>query len=301
MNPLGMSSSQYPPVQDAAHVRTNIFERFSTGYARWGAVDIPTPTMYFADYPAGTVVTIPGDHVRLLLAYMNKGTYNDYQLLKPETVKLMLRPHVDAFGGRYKLGLMWLLSDLGQIDFSFSHGGAHMYGWNNDFKAFPKLDCAVAVFTNHWSMPVVDRENVLIADFIATWLKNEQKFSGTGESSSSWAWKTSYVIGLLFTEQMKGMLGVKSPLTEEMIKAMADGAVFRPDDHNSISGWNPEGFRAGVKDMLTAEMTVKGIKEFLRSEKNQVTKEELKKIYHELGGVMGSIYHFVLEQYLREK
>lgn len=176
-----------------------------------------------------------------------------------------------------------------------------MYGWNNDFKAFPRLDCALAVFTNHWSMPVVDRENVLIADFIASWLKNEQKFSGTGESSASWTWKTSYVIGLLFTEQMKGMLGVKSPITEDMIDAMADGAVFRTDDHNSISGWDPDGFRSGVKDMLSAEMTVKGIKEFLRSDKNKVTKAELKKIYHELGGVMGSIYHFVIEQYLREK
>jgi len=301
MNPLGMSSTQYPPVQDAEHVRPDIFERLSTGYARWGAVDIPTPAMYFADYPAGTVVTIPGDHIKLLLAYLNKGTYNDYQLLKPETVKLMLTPQIDAFGGRIKLGLMWLLTNVDELDFNFSHGGAHMYGWNNDFKAYPKLDFAVAVFTNHWSLPVVDRENVLIADFIASWLKNEQKFSGTGESSSSWAWKTSYVIGLLFTEQIKGMLGVKSPLTEDMIEAMVEGAKFRPDDYNSISGLDPDGFRTGAKDMLDTEMTVKGINEFFRSDKIRVTKEELKKIYHELGGTSGSPYFFILEQYLKEK
>jgi len=301
MNPLGMSSSQYPPVQDAEHVRPDIFERLSTGYARWGAVDIPTPTMYFADYPAGTVVTIPGDHIKLLLAYLNKGTYNDYQLLKPDTVELMLTPQIDAFGGSVKLGLMWLLANVDQIDYNFSHGGAHMYGWNNDFKAYPKLDFAVAVFTNHWSLPVVDRENVLIADFIASWLKNEQRFSGTGESFLSWVWKTSYVIGLLFTEQIKGMLGVKSPITEDMIEAMAKGAKFRPDDYNSISGWDPDGFRAGVRDMLDTEMTVKGINKFLRSDKIRVTKEELKKIYHELGGGSGSPYFFILEQYLREK
>ncbi len=301
MNPLGMSSSQFPPVQDDEHVRPDIFERFSTGYARWGAVDIPTPAIYFADYPAGTVVTTPGDHIKLLLAYLNKGTYNDYQLLKPETVELMLTPQIDAFGGRVKLGLMWLLSNVDEIDFNFSHGGAHMYGWNNDFRAYPKLDFAVAVFTNHWSLPVVDRENVLIADFIATWLKTEQRFSGTGDSSSSWTWKTSYVIGLLFTEQMKGMLGIKSPLTEDMIEAMVRGAKLRTDDYNSISGWDPDGFRAGVQDMLDTEMTVKAINEFFRSEKIRVTKEELKKIYHELGGVMGNPSFFVLEQYLKEE
>jgi CubicO group peptidase (beta-lactamase class C family) len=65
MNPLGMSSSQFPPVQDAEHVRPDIFERFPTGYTRWGAVDIPTPAIYFADYPAGTVVTTPEDHIKL--------------------------------------------------------------------------------------------------------------------------------------------------------------------------------------------------------------------------------------------
>ena len=98
-----------------------------------------------------------------------------------------------------------------------------------------------------------------------------------------------------------GMSGSGPAFIAILVEAMADGAVFRADDYNSISGWNPDGFRAGVKDMLTAEMTVKGIREFLRSDKNRVTKEELKKIYHELGGVMGSLYHFVLEQYLKEK
>ncbi len=98
-----------------------------------------------------------------------------------------------------------------------------------------------------------------------------------------------------------GMLGIKSPLTEDMIEAMVRGAQLRIDDYNSISGWDPDGFRAGVQDMLDTEMNVRAINEFFRSEKIRVTKKELKKIYHELGGGMGASYFFVLEQYLKEK
>jgi CubicO group peptidase (beta-lactamase class C family) len=45
MDPLGMRSSQYPPVQDAAHIRPDIRARLSTGYATLGPAEIPTPTV----------------------------------------------------------------------------------------------------------------------------------------------------------------------------------------------------------------------------------------------------------------
>ena len=64
----------WPPVQDAEHIRPGIFARMSTDYARFGPLQVPTPSIFFADFPAGTVVTTPGDHVRLLLAYRGDGT-----------------------------------------------------------------------------------------------------------------------------------------------------------------------------------------------------------------------------------
>jgi hypothetical protein len=127
MDPLGMRSSQYPPVQDSAHVRPDLVARFSRGYATLGAMQIPTPAIYFADFPAGTVVTVPGDHIRLLLAYMNEGRYNGYQLLKPETVLLMLTPQTRRAEG-VDIGLVWNLRRVGETNFDFSHSGAHMYG-----------------------------------------------------------------------------------------------------------------------------------------------------------------------------
>jgi len=305
MDPLSMTSSQYPPVQDAVHVRPEIFERMSTGYAKWGHVDVPTVTMYFADYPAGTVVTVPRDHIKLLLAYMNDGSFNGYQLLKPETVELMLQPHrEDAFGGaelaEMQLGLVWLLHRHGRADFRFSHGGAHMYGWNNDFLAYPGLDFAVAVFTNHWGMGTVDRENLFIADFIKTWILNEEPFVEPTAPSPDWTWKTSYVIGLLMTEQLMGVLGIPEPLTPEMVEAMATGALPRSDAYNSSSGWDPDGFRTGVEDMLAVEMTMDGERQFWRSEDLKVGPDELGTILIELGGTVDSPYYFLLAEYLRE-
>ncbi|UCC39615.1 MAG: beta-lactamase family protein [Candidatus Aminicenantes bacterium] len=291
MDPLGMSSSMYPPVQDAAHVRSDIFERFSSGYAQFGAIDIPTPNIYFADYPAGTVVTTPGDHIRLLLAYLNKGTYNDYELLKPETVELMLTPQLDeALGGTVSLGLTWMLENIGKYDFNFGHSGAHMYGWMNTFRAFPKQDFAVAIATNHWAMQQNRyKEHRIIYSFISSWLRSEELFVEQKTPASNWAWKTSYVVGLIMAEQLKGYLGIEGPVTSEMIESMAVGAKLRADAPNSSSGWDPDGFRAGMRDMLDVEMTLKAIQSFIASDQIKVTPEELRKIYKELGGELPSV------------
>ena len=285
MDPLGMTSSQYPPVQDIEHVRKDIYDRFSSGYAQFGAVDIPTPAIYFADYPAGTVVTIPRDHIKLLLAYLNEGTYNGYQLLKPETVKLMLTPQIEGALGDINLGLTWMLENIGKLDFNFNHGGAHMFGWTNNFRAYPKQGLAIAIFTNHWPMQQNRyKEHKVIFDFISTWLKYEEPNLDRAPSSPDWAWKTSYVIGLITVDQLKGALGIEDPLSEEMINAMAEGAMLRSSSANSSSGWDPEGFRAGVADLMLVTMTIPNIQAFVKSDKCRVTPEELSKIYKELGG-----------------
>lgn len=290
MDPLGMTSSQYPPVQNAEHVRADIYERFSSGYAQFGAVDIPTPTMYFADYPAGTVVTIPGDHIKLLLAYLNDGAYNGHQLLKPETVKLMLTPQIEGAPGDVNLGLTWMLENIGKLDFNFNHGGAHMYGWTNNFRAYPKQALAIAVFTNHWPMQQNRyKEHKVIFEFISTWLKYEAPHLERAPHDTSWAWKTSYVIGLITVEQIKGSLGIEDELTAEMVDAMAEGAMLRSSSPNGSSGWDPEGFRAGVGDLMQVAMTIPDIQAFIKSDECQVTPEELRRIFKELGSELPSV------------
>ncbi len=285
MDPLGMTSSMYPWIQDSIHVRADIYERFSTGYASIGDVQIPTPAIYFADYPAGNVVSIPGDHIKLLLAYLNDGTYNGYQLLQPETIKLMLTPQVEGFGGTVQIGLTWMLGDVGETDFSFGHGGAHMYGWHNDFQAYPELEFAVAVATNHWRLPsaAIDREYVLIEDFIVNWLQQRNATQEPDRSLASWTWKTSYVMGLIVAENLTARLGIRSPLTPEMVDAMIASAKVGTAPAHGEAGWDADGFRAGVADILSVEMTPEAMRAFVESDRLQVSREELEQIARELG------------------
>ena len=95
-------------------------------------------------------------------------------------------------------------------------------------------------------------------------------------------------MGLIAVEQIKGSLGIEDELTSEMIAAMSEGAMLRSDSPNSGSGWDPEGFRAGIDGMLQVTMTISDIQAFVKSDKCRVTPEELKKIYKELGGEQAS-------------
>ena len=122
-----MTSSQFLAVEDAAHAKPNIAKNLSKGYADFGPVHIPTPTVYFAEYPAGAIFTTPADNMRLLLAYSNGGKYNGYQLLKPETVRLMLSPQLIGASGitaenfvvQAALGLIMVLARLWKTGFRF--------------------------------------------------------------------------------------------------------------------------------------------------------------------------------------
>lgn len=283
IDPLGMTSTQYPPVQDANHVRREIFRRFSNGYAHFGPVHLPTMAIYFADYPAGTVVTTPGDHIRLLLAYLGGGSYEGHQLLKPETVETMLKPRLEM-GDAGWLGLIWMLRNIGQEDFNFGHGGAHMYGWTNDFRAYPEQDFALAVTANHWPMLHERyREHLAIADFTSRWIQRESEL-GAPPHFRSWAWKSSYVIGLVLVEQLAGSLGISTPITDDMVEEMIAGAQIDAYDRFNEAIWDEDGFRAGVQAMREVEMTPEGIKAFLESDRIEVTRWELELIHRELGG-----------------
>ncbi len=69
------------------------------------------------DYPSGNLRTTLEDFSKFLSAFMNKGIYNNYQLLKPETVDLMLTPQgIKNIPSRsfpiLDIGLTWLLNDI---------------------------------------------------------------------------------------------------------------------------------------------------------------------------------------------
>jgi CubicO group peptidase (beta-lactamase class C family) len=171
LDPLDMRSSQLPAIRDSAHLRPPLDRRFTRGYARLGVVDLPSPQIYLSAYPAGTLVTTAGDHIRLLLAYLNGGTYAGHRILRPETVKQMLTPGLSP-----STGLIWQLWNFGKHEFGFGHGGAYMYGWRNEFRAYPGLDVATVVATNQWDMmsPHYGLASTAIQDFVVSWIEHER-------------------------------------------------------------------------------------------------------------------------------
>jgi CubicO group peptidase (beta-lactamase class C family) len=284
--PLGMKSTQFPPVQDKAHIRPEIWANLSRGYSGLGPLRIPTPAIYFEDHPAGTVVTRPSDHIRLLLAMQHEGRYNNYQLLKPETVRMMLTPQQETGAGS-SVGLVWNLRNWDKPNRSFDHGGAHMWGWTNWFIDFPELDLALAVFMNQWSLPddaqgARYKEARLIVDFVRSWIERERAGTLKRVPQHTWAWKVSYVAGLMMVEHVNGALGIKEPISAAAIEMMVRGAA--PRSGRALSAWDPAGFRAGIRDMAGATLTPAGIADFLKSDKLKVLPEELPLIYMELGG-----------------
>ncbi len=161
-----------------------------------------------------------------------------------------------------------------------------MFGWVNQFRAYPALDFAYAVFTNHWTLlPTRTGEALMIDDFIRTWVRNETGGVGAerGEPPRDWAWKTSYVAGLAMAEQLMGLLGIEDPLSEAAVAAMARDAVLHADAPNISSGWDPEAFRAGLADLQALPMTIESIRQALTSGAFKVTAEELATIGRQFG------------------
>ena len=288
IDPLGMTSTQFPPVQDSAHIRPEIWAKMSRGYAGVGPLRIPTPAIYFEDHPAGTVVTKPSDHIRLLLAMQHEGRYHGYQLLKPETVQLMLTPQVET-SATSSVGLVWNLANWDKPNRSFSHGGAHMWGWTNWFIDFPDLDLAMAVFMNQWSLPNDQQgarylEARSIFDFVRSWVERERAGTLRTVPSHLWAWKVSYLAGLMMVESVNATLGIKEPMSPAALETMVRGTAPRFKFGRDESLWDAAGFRAGVADLGQAELTPAGIAAFFKSDRLQVLPEELPLLYLELGG-----------------
>jgi CubicO group peptidase (beta-lactamase class C family) len=282
---LGMTSTQFPPVNnDPEIVRPDILERVSTGYAGWGTLRIASPQIHFANYPAGLVLTIPRDHVRVLLAYLAGGTLNDRRLLEETTIREMLAPQAETPGtiGDH-IGLVWLLRDVGQPTESFGHAGGHMWGWITDYRAFPRLDLAIAVFTNQWDMGEWQSgtANPSIAEHIAELAA--ATVAGHRPSTHSWAWKRSYLIGLSLAVATQGACGIDEPFSPEQISAMVDCAYPGADEL-----WDDGGFRTALRDIEHAEFTLEGLERFFASDRCQLSRPELDALWLDAGGTGGA-------------
>ena len=292
VKPLGMTSTYAPDgnYDDPERVPPEVQDRISTGYVGWGSVNAPTPKIYFKDFPAGLILTIPRDHVRVLLAYLNGGTYNGHQLLRAETVDDMLTPRVEFVGrstlggGPTMVGLTWCRGNLGRETEWFGHGGAHMWGWHHDYRAYPKLNLAIAVATNRWDLANSSSDapnqhiSILLEEIAAAFLANPSQRRREG-SGKGWEWKRSYALGLNFALSTLFYLGIREHLTPAMIDALLAGATDAQSD-----GLDPEGFRSAVADFAEADLTVEGLDAFIDSDRCRLSRAELNAVWRDVGG-----------------
>jgi len=300
-DPLGMTSSVYPAVQNSASVPSTIWNAQSTGYAQFGQIYIPTVPLHLHDYPAGNIMSTPADMVRVAMAMANGGTSpeNSNQILTSTSVNAMLTPIVETNPPTF-YGRGWYLNDYGTNNYAFGHSGAHMYGHNNDFRAYPNQGIAICVATNTFNM-VPERTPLpqTIAAYARSFLQGTppdisatlDSYSwvqpGAGSTNpSDWNWKTSYAIGLMLAERIKGSLGVTGTITTTMVDNMVNGVVERLNTTTgATTKWSAAGFRAGFADMMAiSPMTRTAVLNYVNGTGMDITAAELETIYYEIGG-----------------
>ena len=284
MEPLGMRYSQYPPVQDREHIRPDIWERRSTGYMPMGSVWIPTPAVYFGEFPAGGFVATPGDFVRFFLAFLNEGEYGGARILAPETVELALTPQSESMGG-LQMGLAWMLDKVGEPAFNIQHGGAHMYGWQNWGIAWPNFDTAVVYATNNWAVPEIAPDVTMLRSVIENWLLVDAAVPEVAErrSGAEWARTVSYVRGVLFTAAFNYAIAIPTPVSDAQIQDAADAALLNPDRAAGQDNWDGEAFVQGARDLRAHGTDTAAVSTFL-DENATVSRDELRQAYLEIGG-----------------
>jgi CubicO group peptidase (beta-lactamase class C family) len=289
MDPLGMTASQYPAVQDRVHVRPDIWDQMSTGYARMGSAWMPTLPVYFGNYPAGGVLAKPSDHLRLMFAMLGDGAYNGYQLLRPETVRAMLAPVEEGQGPiswkhppslrSSRQGLIWRVSNVGEIAEKFWHSGGHMFGWRTQGVAWPRFELAVVVAANQWALPDSATDVPMIEEFIEGWVKQVRDVEQRA-ASAAWAEKVSYVRGVVFALSYKTSIGIPESLPQRALAHSIQAARLQPDCRDD---WDQEAFERGVSDVSKTDWSFQALRAFWR-QNTVVTEEEARSIHAELGG-----------------
>jgi CubicO group peptidase (beta-lactamase class C family) len=271
--PLGMTHTRLPPAPDGRYVEDDVLEKLSVGYARFGHVRLRTPDLYCAPYPACGLLTVPSDHIRLLLAY-GTGKSADSLQLRPATVRRMLSPHApigDVVPAGWWTGLGVMLANLGRADYHFGYSGAYNFGWWNDARVYPHLDLSIVVCSNQWDMvgwhdPSIAQASGLVCDFAASWLLGGESTRETDRCGGALHWKVSYFMGLFMVERLAGLLGLASSVDQELVEGMISEATRT----GGVPFWDPAGFRAGALDMLHGEATLEGVTELLASDQSQL-------------------------------
>ena len=278
--PLGMNATGFPRSEDGMPPQ-ELMARLATGYARFGAVHVPSPILHAAASPAVSLLTTPMDHARLHAAFLNGGSLGDAQILKASTLATMITPHVEmgqAADAGWWNGIGFEMTRVGERGFNYGHGGAHSWGWYGQCAAYHHYDLAIVACTNRWEMPrfynpLGETAPGLVLDFLASWLAGESAARDRPRSERPWVWRASYAMGLLMVERTNGTLGVSESMPLDVVERMAGGAFASEGRLAEI--WDEEAFRAGVLAMQEVEQSPAAIRSFLSDGCAEITYADL--------------------------
>ena len=272
IQPLGMTSTVYPdgdyldPEVVPRRIRETHVNRIRDSRRR---VDSD-----FEDLSAGTSQqaspSIPRDNVRVLLAMLNGGELDGARILSTAIVAMMVNPQVkrpsnSRAAPAQTVALGGMTGGAGSIAECFGHGGGHMWGWSTGYRAYPRLDLAIAVGTNQWALDAqlsggdVSAAATLIAQLAAEIVARQA--DGRFQAHSS-AWKISYGAG-----PVMALSHIWTPRNREACRRPTGRAVRGRRPQRRCERLGLGGLPSALSDVEDTDLTLEGAAAFLDSDK----------------------------------
>jgi hypothetical protein len=156
-----------------------------------------------------------------------------------------------------------------------------MFGWRTDGWGWPGLDVSVMVASNQWSLPDDLQDVAMIPTFIEKWMMVPPPNVDPPPADEDWAWKVSYVRGVLYAAMFKMYVGVPGDIPVDAIESAIGSTRVIPGDRKD---WVPEAFREGLDAITRAGFGYADVIGFWASDASKVTADEALQIMKELGG-----------------
>jgi len=136
------------------------------------------------------------------------------------------------------------MSNLGALDFNFGHGGAHPWAGGRIARRSRISMPQFVVSSNRWDFPRYYNPSTeiapgLVINFIASWLLGRRAARMRRPGQRPWAWRASYVMGLMMVERTTGLLGV-TDLPEDALQKLGMEAVVLAGEPREC--WDVDGF-----------------------------------------------------------
>ncbi|MEV0614583.1 serine hydrolase domain-containing protein [Nonomuraea sp. NPDC050404] len=276
--PLAMGSTVFPRAQHPDFVPEELLARRSTGYATLPGLCLPLPQLYPGDYPAGSALSTPSDHVRFVLALLNGGSLGSGTILEPATAEQMITAQASGgtlAGPNPDLSIGLVFNVFGGEHPYIGHGGEYPWGWSHFTRGWTGDRVALVISANQHDLGdlgLSDRPSHaaarLVAEVVTAWVHGADPRPLRRPAAAR-----GYLAGLLVGDRLTTRLGIGSQPAPEDIARIADGAVV-PEN------WDWAEFRRAVGEV---RLTAQPLRDNAETVRREVPAHELALLKRQLG------------------